>query len=156
MSDEKESISDIIGSLQKTFKDIEAEYDKIADECDPDVKLAVTRWVMKHIVDHAREGGSFRYFIYDRLGFGPEAYSLLCSDGMTISNEFDLNTVPDARAALAANDHEKLKKVLSCCDEPGCYEEISCGWPSPDGYRQTCGDHFNTHFQKQQERKNEE
>ena len=28
------------------------------------------------------------------------------------------------------------------CDEPGCDEESSCGWPSPVGYRRTCHRHF--------------
>jgi len=27
------------------------------------------------------------------------------------------------------------------CDEPGCKKRISCGTPTPDGYRSTCGDH---------------
>lgn len=27
------------------------------------------------------------------------------------------------------------------CDEPGCWDEASCGTPTPNGYRQTCGDH---------------
>jgi hypothetical protein len=53
-------------------------------------KLAVVQWVFRHVVEHAREGGSFRYLIYERLGFGPEAYVPLCGDGLTISNEFSL------------------------------------------------------------------
>lgn len=28
------------------------------------------------------------------------------------------------------------------CDEPGCRKHISCGWPSKQGYRQTCSDHY--------------
>ena len=128
--------------LQKAFKDIDAEYADMVDLCDYQMKLAVTKWVMKHIVEHAREGGSYRYLIYDRLGFDLDAYAPLCSDGLTISNYFDLNTVSAAREALAAGDHEKLKKVLSCCDEPGCYNEISSGWPSEKGYRATCGEHY--------------
>ena len=28
-----------------------------------------------------------------------------------------------------------------CCDEPGCKKQISCGTPSPDGYRNTCWGH---------------
>ena len=124
------------------MKDNETYMLELVDKCDYDTKLAVTAWAMKHIVDHARDGGTYRYLIYDRLGFEMDAYGVLLDDGMTISNDFDLNTVPDARKALAANDHEKLKKVLSCCDEPGCYEEISCGWPSENGYRSTCGEHM--------------
>lgn len=28
------------------------------------------------------------------------------------------------------------------CDEPGCDADYSCGWPSPTGYRMTCGRHY--------------
>lgn len=27
------------------------------------------------------------------------------------------------------------------CDEPGCSRDVSCGFPSPDGYRTTCHEH---------------
>lgn len=27
------------------------------------------------------------------------------------------------------------------CDEPGCLDSVSCGVPTPDGYRQTCSTH---------------
>lgn len=27
------------------------------------------------------------------------------------------------------------------CDEPGCKKQRVCGWPSPKGYRNTCGEH---------------
>ena len=142
MTEDKKDFLEAVENIRQAFKDIDAEYADMVEWCDHDMKLAVTKWVMKHIVEHAREGGSYRYLIYDRLGFGPEAYAPLCSDGMTISNEFDLDTVPQARAALAAGDHDELKKILSCCDEPGCYNEISSGFPTDDGYRRTCGDHY--------------
>lgn len=29
----------------------------------------------------------------------------------------------------------------SLCDEPGCFEPVSCGTPTPTGYRSTCGKH---------------
>ena len=28
------------------------------------------------------------------------------------------------------------------CDEPGCQSEATCGWPTGDGYRRTCGKHM--------------
>ena len=28
-----------------------------------------------------------------------------------------------------------------CCDEPGCWEQATCGTPTPAGYRLTCGKH---------------
>ena len=36
-------------------------------------------------------------------------------------------------------DVECLEQV---CDVEGCWEMYSCGWPSPTGYRQTCGKHM--------------
>jgi hypothetical protein len=115
-------------------------------------KIAVTQWVMKHIVEHATEGGSYRYLIYERLGFGTEAYAPLCDDGLTISNEFDLtktekiqkffSTVFDNSDAYLKHKFEGFKKDFAICDEPNCVRSITCGWPSETGYRSTCGDHF--------------
>ena len=28
------------------------------------------------------------------------------------------------------------------CDEPECEREVTCGTPTPDGYRSTCGEHM--------------
>jgi hypothetical protein len=58
-----------------------------------DQRLAATAHVFQTLIKHASEGsgGTFRYLIYDRLGFGPDAYSVLYeAGGMIISNEFDL------------------------------------------------------------------
>ena len=155
MSEDNKDFWESLDRLQQAFKDIDAEYLKMAEECDPELRLAVTKWAMKHIVEHARDGGSYRYLIYDRLGFGPEAYAPLCSDGLTISNDFDLEVVPAARKALAEKDYEQLKKILSCCDEPGCYNQISAGFPDGNGvYRRTCGIHYRMYSPKHEERKN--
>lgn len=32
------------------------------------------------------------------------------------------------------------------CDVPECGREATCGWPSEEGYRRTCGDH--AHWRK--------
>lgn len=55
------------------------------------VRLAAAAHVMKAICDHAKEGGSYRYLIYERLGFDLDSYAELYSaGGMDISNEFVL------------------------------------------------------------------
>jgi|TARA_Y100000034_G_scaffold14240_1_gene14898 hypothetical protein len=81
-------------------------------------KIAVVQWAMKHIVNHANEGGSYRYLIYDRLGFSPAAYAPLCDDGMTISNEFDFETKETAVNIVDAviNDKEgdEGNEVIKC------------------------------------------
>ena len=119
------------------------------DNCDPELKLEITKWVMKHIVAHARDGGTYRYLIYDRLGFGPEAYGELLDDGMTISNEFDLSLKKTVADCLERNDIEAAKRALGYCDEPGCYNEASCGYPVGEkGYRYSCGDHYRQYEKK--------
>jgi hypothetical protein len=139
----KNDMWEAFAKIGEAMAERENDLDKLAETCDYDMKLAVTRWVMKHIAEHGKDGGSYRYLIYERLGFGPDAYAPLCSDGLFISNEFDADALPNAREALASGNHEKLKEVLSCCDEPGCYEVTSCGFPTEDGgYRRTCYEHM--------------
>ena len=37
----------------------------------------------------------------------------------------------------------KMVDCFECvCDVPDCWELQSCGFPTPTGYRQTCGKHF--------------
>lgn len=48
-----------------------------------------TAWVIRHLCDHLKEGGSFRYLIYERMGYPPEAYGpLFKAGGMVLSNAF--------------------------------------------------------------------
>jgi hypothetical protein len=140
---DKDDMWEAFEKIGEAMAEHEKDLDKLAESCDYDMKLAVTRWVFKHIAAHGAESGSYRYLIYDRLGFEADAYAPLCSDGLFISNEFDAEALPNARKALASGDHEELKEVLSCCDEPGCYEVTSCGFPTEDGkYRRTCYEHM--------------
>ena len=118
------------------------ELDKLVESCDYDTKLAVTAWVMKHIMDHAREGGSYRYLIYDRLDFGMDAYGVLLHDGMEISNEFDLEKMNNIKKIVIENKLELLKKELLLCDEPGCFNNVCVWWPSENGNRSTCSEHW--------------
>ena len=32
--------------------------------------------------------------------------------------------------------------IWAACDEPDCWRAATCGTPTPDGYRNTCGDHI--------------
>jgi hypothetical protein len=46
-------------------------------------------WVLRHLADQLRDGGTFRYLIYDRMGYGPEAYCPLHdAGGMLLTNAF--------------------------------------------------------------------
>lgn len=116
---------------------------KLVDESDYDTRLAITAWVIKNIVDHAEDPGSFRHLIYDRLGFDMDAYMpLYASGGMTISNEFDIKQMDAIRDRVVEKKIVDMKDLVGLCDEPDCYRSASCGWPSDRGYRHTCYDHM--------------
>lgn len=54
-------------------------------------RIAIAVQVIRGILDNAREGGTFRYLIYDRLNFSPETYvPLYYAGGMQISDSFVL------------------------------------------------------------------
>lgn len=81
------------------------EFPQLVELCPYDTRLAVTCWAMTHIYAHAKEGGSYRTLIYDRLGFGPDAYApCMFADGLNISNEL---------CALGASEHDqKLAQAI--------------------------------------------
>jgi len=35
-----------------------------------------------------------------------------------------------------------VEDIANACDEPGCDQEATCGFPAPGGYRRTCGKHL--------------
>ena len=130
----------------------ENQLDSLVENCDYDTKLAVTAWVFKNIVEHAKEGGSYRYLIYERLGFDLDAYvPLFEAGGMEISNEFDIDRINDIIDIVRKHKLDVLKSVLNMCDEPGCFDHAGCGFPTENGYRRTCYDHSD--FKKQKENK---
>jgi hypothetical protein len=42
---------------------------------------------------------------------------------------------------LVCRECRMPEHLLRVCDEPGCWDKATCGTPSPDGYRSTCGRH---------------
>ena len=73
-------------------------------------------WVFAHLNDGIDKIGSFRYTIYDRMGFGPEAYMpLYCAGGMNITNAFcELKVHEEMWENLVKNKDnvEEIKKIL--------------------------------------------
>lgn len=121
-------------------------FEKIVKECDYDTKLAITAWVFKHIIAQAAEGGTYRYLIYDRLGFDMDSYVPLYDvGGLELSNMlYDVRQMKDIIKIVRENKIESLKSLLYICDEPDCYNHASCGYPVDGGYRMTCFDHNKT------------
>ena len=51
-----------------------------------------------------------------------------------------LSALEDAFEVLGWGDPHPAP--AAACDEPGCQRQADCGWPSPAGYRHTCGEHW--------------
>lgn len=64
---------------------------EIWNEMTYEQRLAATMVIFGKVCEHAREGGTYRYLIYNRLGFNQDAYIHLYPEGMIISNEFVLD-----------------------------------------------------------------
>ncbi len=46
---------------------------------------------------------------------------------------------------------KSVDSICTICDEDNCWDEVSCGTSTPDGYRNTCSDHY---FKIKNEEKN--
>jgi hypothetical protein len=125
-------------------------FEEIVNSCEYETRLAIAAWVFKHITAQAQQGGSFRYLIYNRLGFDSDAYvPLYDAGGMEISNSlFDADKINKIIEIVQEHRLEPLKRALGLCDEPNCFKTASCGMPTDGEYRLTCLDHNNHHIKK--------
>lgn len=122
------------------------DYDALVAKYDYQTRLDIAAWVISKIDEHGENPGSFRYLIYNLLGFGPDAYvPLYEAGGMNITNELDYSSVGTLMKIIEeqAIENKELKKFARVCDEPNCFSHANCGWPSDGGYRLTCYNHSN-------------
>jgi hypothetical protein len=63
------------------------EQDKVFGDIPPLKRVEIVKWILGKVDEHMRHQGTYRYLIYNRLGFGPEAYQLLLPEGMNVSNK---------------------------------------------------------------------
>lgn len=121
------------------LENLEEEYNKV----DYETRLTVAAFVINKILEHAKEGGSYRYLIYERLGFEADAYGVLQEAGaLEISNEFNIDQMDEIKRVVRENKIDVLKPSLHMCDEPGCFSNAGCGFPTENGYRWACYDHY--------------
>lgn len=52
-------------------------------------------------------------------------------------NPFD----PEVLTIVGCPQCKAVDEIVSACDEPGCQRASSSGFPTPNGYRLTCGPH---------------
>jgi hypothetical protein len=90
--------------FQEAIKDWQAEHDKIWMDLPNDIKLACADVIFRAITQHAREDGTYRQLIYDRLGLNIDgAYAVLqCAGALDVSDNY---TIPE-RPCPPANKAE--------------------------------------------------
>lgn len=77
----------------------------------------------------------------------PAAASSLGVSRRTLDREIAAGMLPVVRirgARRVAEDdlQQYIADRINACDEPGCTREATCGFPTPSGYRRTCGEHM--------------
>ena len=58
-------------------------------------------------------------------------------DVLTALNPFDLED-----EIVGCPRCKSVNSISGVCDEMGCEEIDTCGFPTPEGYRRTCGKHY--------------
>lgn len=64
---------------------------------------------------------------------------------MALEDELLVATHPfdDSATVVGCPRCKEAEKVRLVCDEPGCFELQTCGWPTGNGgYRMTCSKHW--------------
>ena len=68
-----------------------------------------------------------------------------CEDCGWIGNEDEVLVSPNpfdpADQVCGCPKCQSVQSMQLVCDEPGCAELATCGFPVGDGYRHTCGKH---------------
>lgn len=63
--------------------------------------------------------------------------AVVVSEYLVAPNPFDATD-----SIIGCPNCKSVNSLLEVCDEPGCAEYSSCGFPTPTGYRRTCGKHY--------------
>lgn len=68
-----------------------------------------------------------------------------CAECQMIHQEDDLLTAPnpfdDECFLTGCPNCLSIDDFYEVCDEPGCDQDATCGFPTEDGYRRTCFEH---------------
>jgi MinD superfamily P-loop ATPase len=74
------------------------------------------------------------------------SYRYRCEDCYNICEEHALLAAPNPFDATETVHGcpvcKSIGTLVPVCDVEGCERPVSCGWPSPKGYRHTCGEHY--------------
>lgn len=100
-----------------------------------DDRIAATALAFAAVLANAREGGTFRYLIYDRLGFSPAAYvPLYYAGGMHISENFVLTDELSSDTPAVLSQLESLAKAAPMAPHPTLTRSDGSAvlWPTPE------------------------
>lgn len=64
------------------------------------------------------------------------------SDFLQAPHPFQGNGTSGGPQIYGCPNCKEADQFVMTCDEIDCTRDVSCGWPSPHGYRNTCSDHY--------------
>jgi hypothetical protein len=83
-----------------------------------------------------------------------EARASLLAERDALADDYPWYAAPDPapldECEWCTPRHEWPCPTIPRCDEPGCEQEATCGWPSDTGYRRTCGPHMREYAKEPQ------
>lgn len=117
-------IPHVISQSGRLSRPTRFEHQTIVAQTPHETKLALCCWFFERCTEHAREGGgNFRKLIYERLGFGVEAYApLYLAGGLDVSTHFRFTDASEAdqivrehiaQAADRIKDREERNKLIA-------------------------------------------
>jgi hypothetical protein len=94
----------IVATSERLTKPTRLDYRAVVADVPHDIKLAVCTWVIETCVEHARAGGTFRNLVFERLGFGIEAWlPLYLAGGMDLYHHFNFCEASAADESVRTN-----------------------------------------------------
>ena len=77
---------DVVEKIRKEYERLEKEYiskgENVFKNLDYDDRLALMAYITRVLYNHMKEGGTYRYLIYDRLEFDMDSYAVLQLAGL--------------------------------------------------------------------------
>lgn len=105
------SLEEASKTFRESIRETQVRHNKIWEEMPYEQRLAAADFIFRQISDHAAQGGSYRYLIYERLGFEMDAYAILqCAGALDVSNNYIIGDPIPTITLVSTEEDSKCQK----------------------------------------------
>lgn len=79
---DKKAFEELGKAYREAMEEFQKEAEKFWSSLSYEKKLYAVAYVSRVLCEHAREGGTYRYLIYERFGFDLDSYAILQWSGL--------------------------------------------------------------------------